>query len=168
MFTIFNAFANLAVIDCDGNDLKNPMDWKHGGSMQVGQVKYNVLPNFPKYIPGICSMHVHEYQTWDGVPSDRKNKFQVTVDTKDGSGNVLPGSNGDQWASDSVPYVLNVYYDSLIFTPEAQGGDYIQFQLGAQHWTTDEPSDTAKCTVGGWNKDTKPIVSLSCFTRGNV
>ncbi|TVY18401.1 hypothetical protein LARI1_G003428 [Lachnellula arida] len=143
--------------DCN-EYIRQIMDnWKHGGSIQVGEVKYNVTPKPQRYIPGICSMHVHEYETWDGIGDQRKHKFQVTVDAKDGSGNALSGSGGDQWASDSDPYVMPGYYDSLIFVPESQGGDYIQFQLGAQHWTTKDPSNTAKCDVGDWNKDTRPI-----------
>lgn len=140
------------------------MNWKYGGFNQVGPVKYNVVPNTARYVPGICSMHVHEYETWDSINGnvgEHDSKYQVTVNPKDGSGNAIFDTTGDQWASDSVPYVLNAYYDSLIFTPESQGGDYIQFQLGDQHWSTDQASNTAKCDVGGWNKALKPIVSLS-------
>lgn len=114
-------------------------------------------------------MHVHEYETWDstnGNVGEHKSKYQVNVNPKDGAGNAIFDTTGDQWASDSIPYILQAYYNPLIFTPESQGGDYIQFQLGDQHWSTTEASNTAKCDVGDWNKDTKPIVSLSSRLRG--
>jgi hypothetical protein len=117
-------------------------------------------------------MHVHEYETWDYINGNvgaHKSKYQVSIHAKDGTGNVISGGVGDdwEWASDEAPYTLQVYYDSMLFTPESQGGDYIQFQLGAQRWTTKQPSNTAKCDVGGWNQDFKPIVSLNLMLLEN-
>jgi len=134
--------------------------------MQVGQVKYNVVPKYQKYIHGICSMHVYEYETWDYVKgnlAEHASKYMVSIHAKNGNGEVIRGGIGDdwEWASDKAPYALQLYYDSLLFTPESQGGDYIQFQLGAQHWSTKASSDTAKCKVGGWDGDYRPVVSLN-------
>lgn len=51
------------------------------------------------------------------------NTFAGTV----GANAVEAGQGGDN------PYNLVGYYNTVVVTPEAQGGDYIQFSIGQHH-----------------------------------
>ena len=148
---------------CGGNDPDhNPMNWKHGGYNQVGDVRYNVFPTAERYKSGICSVHVHEKESFFGVDSpgfERTHSFHFDVQAKDADGNVIGGTaKGHAFgAGNKRPYVLSAYYTTMTMTPESQGGDYIQFTIGDQSWTThDEGDGASKCRVGDWDSKTSP------------
>ncbi|KAL8746303.1 MAG: hypothetical protein Q9184_007765, partial [Pyrenodesmia sp. 2 TL-2023] len=53
---------------CDRNDPDhNPLNWKHGGNNQIGEVRYNVIPTAERYEAGLCSAHVKEKQEISGI-----------------------------------------------------------------------------------------------------
>lgn len=155
--------------DCDGNDPKNPLDWKHGGYNQVEQVKYNIIPTMNQgYTPGVCSFHLQEDESWSGVDgpgTERTWYYKIERATlKDGAGAVIgtlgfadngkdgaPVSAGDGNALDwnsKLPL-------SLAITPEAQGNprDYVQFSIGAQQWRTTTGEGTPRCQTGDWSSE---------------
>lgn len=68
---------------------------------------------------------------------------------------ILAG-DGNSFNFDSVLPV------SLAITPEAQGNpkDYIQFGFGDESWTTNTNSGELACTVGGFNRQYSPDVSI--------
>jgi hypothetical protein len=143
------------------------MNWKHGGSLQLGQVKYNIFPTKERYLPGACSMHLYEVERWTGVDgpgTKRSHKFTLKVDAKDGASKIIGGSGGKSVeAGDNNPYDLKLYYTTLEMKPEAQGGDYIQFTLGSQSWTTNTVDGTPRCNTGGWDGDYSPSVCWNLY-----
>ncbi|RDL42547.1 uncharacterized protein BP5553_02526 [Venustampulla echinocandica] len=144
---------------CDGNNPDNPMNWKHGGSYDLDKVKFEVIPNKKHYVPGICSFHVHQIETYycaDLAGTLRRYKYTTNVTAKDSKGNIL-FTSGDMEAGDPNSYKMGaVYYDTLVLTPESRG-DYIQFNLGGQSWTTkDVGAQGQKCKVGDWDSRLKP------------
>lgn len=145
---------------CDGNDPQNnPLNWKHGGNNQVGDVRYNVIPTTKRYKAGTCSMHVHEEDYFSGVNSpgtSRSHTYYLRVDAKDADGNPVASVDNDVEAGDSDPYYLQGYYKDLVMTPEAQG-DYIQFVLGDQNWRTSDGDGVPNCKVGGWDANYSPV-----------
>lgn len=47
-----NKYMGDMVMDgCDGNDPENPMNWKHGGKVQVDKVEYAIQPATPRHQP---------------------------------------------------------------------------------------------------------------------
>ncbi|KAL8865655.1 MAG: hypothetical protein Q9174_006772, partial [Haloplaca sp. 1 TL-2023] len=141
--------AMTTVMDsCDGNDpTRNPLNWKHGGSNQQGDAKYNIAPTTQRYKAGTCSMHVHEKEFFfgiDGPGTEREHTFYLRVEAKDADGKVVATVDNDAEAGDANPYHLKGYYNDLVMTPEARG-DYIQFVLGKQNWRTTDGSGVPSC-----------------------
>lgn len=153
-------FMSTVMDSCDGNDpVHNPLNWKHGGYNQVGDVRYNVIPTAERYKSGTCSMHVHEEEYFSGVDgpgTSRSHTFYLRVDTRDSDGQTVATVDNDVEAGDANPYNLVGYYNDLVMTPEAQG-DYIQFALGDQYWRTTDEDGVPSCTVGGWDGDYSPV-----------
>jgi hypothetical protein len=143
---------------CDGNDPRNPMNWKHGGYNQVGDVRYDIFPTTERYLAGICSMHVEEKEEFwdvDGPGTERKHRFHLKVDAKDGKGKSFAGAGN--------PYRIEGFYTTLEMTPEAQNS-YIQFTIGEQSWTTANGEGVPRCQTGGWDGDYSPVTrSMDCF-----
>ncbi|KAF2737497.1 hypothetical protein EJ04DRAFT_561651 [Polyplosphaeria fusca] len=153
--------------DCDGNDPANPMNWKHGGTKGVDWTVYNLTPKTEKYQPGVCHYHVHEIEEWEGVDSpgfSRKWWFYLQVELNDANGDKVGGTGDDHVeAGDTFPLKVPGYYQELSMTPEAQGGDYIQFNMGSAAWTTKDEHETDDdknvvpgCNVGGFDGDYSP------------
>lgn len=145
---------------CDGNDpVHNPLNWKHGGSLQAGIAKFNVNPLNDRYTSGTCSFHVHETEYVDGFDTpgfEAITTFFIGADIKDGNGNIIGGTNGQdaQAGQDAAnPYIYNGLYNSLSMLPESQGGDYIQFNIGTQSWTSSQTdqSQFPRCSTGDWD-----------------
>ena len=44
-------FMGQISVGCDGNNPKNPMNWKHGGTVTIDQVKYRIDPVAPRQAP---------------------------------------------------------------------------------------------------------------------
>ncbi len=94
---------------------------------------------------------------------------------KDGAGNEIgrlgfkkdSGDRDPQSEGDKNPLNWETKLpDKLVITSEAQGHprDYVQFTIGGQSWTTNDPdTGTPRCNVGGWNSDYSPTVSLLSF-----
>lgn len=141
-------------------------------------MRYNIIPTQDQgYTPGTCSFHLQEDEQWsgnDGPGTERHWSYEIEQALmKDGAGNEIgrlgfntnsgdgdPQSEGDghplQWQT-KLP-------DNLAITSEAQGNpkDYVQFGIGAQTWSTNDPdSGTPRCDVGGWNKEYSPAVSFA-------
>lgn len=140
---------------CDGNQPdKNPMNWKHGGYYQVGEVRYNINPIDERYKAGKCSIHVKEKEEFWGVDrpgTSRKHLYWVKVEGKDADGNVFAGTNNKMVsAGDGNTYNLKGYYDTLEITPEARG-DYIQFSIGDQSWRSGDEEGSPRCNLGAWD-----------------
>lgn len=77
--------------DCKGNDPKIPLDWKHGGSFQVDNVKSNVVHEIDQgYTPGVCSFHLQEDESWsddEGPGTERTWHYHLEQGSlKDGVG----------------------------------------------------------------------------------
>lgn len=123
-------FMGTVMDSCDGNDPDhNPINWKHGGYNQVGDVRYNVVPTAERYKAGTCSMHVHEKEFFLGADwpgTSRSHTFYLRVDDKDCDDNTVATVDSDVEAGDANPYHLKGYYNDLKMTPEAQS-DYIKF-----------------------------------------
>ncbi|KAF2176473.1 hypothetical protein K469DRAFT_446770, partial [Zopfia rhizophila CBS 207.26] len=147
---------------CDGNEPTNPLNWKHGGYNQVGEVRYNIFPQAKKYWHGTCHMHIYEHISWkgiDGPGTKRTWYFKVRPDVQDGAGHSWTGSHGEQWdAGDGNPAKVYGLYDTLYLTPEAAGGKggYIQFSIGKQSWTTKDKNGVPRCQVGDTSSDYSP------------
>ncbi|KAL8918373.1 MAG: hypothetical protein Q9208_007392 [Pyrenodesmia sp. 3 TL-2023] len=155
---------------CDGGDPgRNPLNWKHGGWTQVAEVRYNIFPTQQRYKTGTCSVHVHEKESFigiDGPGTKRVFSFHLDVDAKDADGQRFAGTEDGHaaGAGDGDPYVLYAYYEPMLMTPQAQGGDYIQFKLGDQSWTTATSDGTARCQLGDWDSDYSPVArDMDCF-----
>ncbi|KAI4114600.1 MAG: hypothetical protein LQ338_007981 [Usnochroma carphineum] len=142
---------------CDGNDPDhNPLNWKHGGNTQVGDVRYNIIPTTERYKAGVCSMHVKEKQEYSGIDgpgTKRSHTFHVQLNAKDADGATVGGINGD-WVEAGKdggnPYTYDRSYNTLIITREARG-DYVQFSIGDQSWTTSDANGVPRCQTGGWD-----------------
>ncbi|KAL8881308.1 MAG: hypothetical protein Q9198_001467 [Flavoplaca austrocitrina] len=160
-------FMTTVMDSCDGNDPEhNPLNWKHGGSNQVADVRYNVIPTAQRYKAGTCSMHVHEKEYFygvDGPGTSRSHTFYLRVDAEDSAGKTVATVDNDVEAGDANPYHLKGYYNDLVMTPEAQG-DYIQFALVDQYWSTTKEEGTPRCKVGGWDADFSPVArDMDCW-----
>ncbi|KAI2615686.1 hypothetical protein GGR54DRAFT_264601 [Hypoxylon sp. NC1633] len=167
--------------NCDGNDPGNPLDWKYGGHLGNGAVQYDIIPWVDQgYTPGECSFHMQEDESWfgvDGPGTERTWKYHIERATmKDGAGNTIStvgfaanGKDADpQSAGDGSPLVWSTNLpDTLSITPEAQGNprDYVQFTIGSQSWTTNDPdSGRPRCNVGGWSSHYSPANrNMDCF-----
>ncbi|KAH6672277.1 hypothetical protein B0J14DRAFT_668448 [Halenospora varia] len=136
-----------AILDgCDGNNPKNPKNWKHGGNLKVGVATYQLNPQANRYLhTGKCSMHMIQYDDATGN-FDHKHRYFVKITAKDTEGKVMYTMPQREWAEDGKPYKLNdVYGDTLVVTPETRG-DYVQFGMGQNGFTTKDA-----CTVGKWD-----------------
>ena len=98
-------------------------------------------------------MHVYEEESWTGVdgPGTRRDwTFKLRITGKDSKDHVLYTSELVK-AGNDYPYMMKgVYYDDLVFTPEARG-DCIQFTIGGQSWRSsdgDQNRAAAWCRVG--------------------
>lgn len=153
-------FLTTVMDSCDGNDpVHNPLNWKHGGYNQVGDVRYNVFPTAQRYNAGTCSMHVHQEEFFDGVDgpgTSRSHTYYLRVDAKDSADQTVATVDNDAEAGDADPYHLSGYYNDLVMTPEAQG-DYIQFALGDQYWRSTDEDGVPRCKVGGWDGNYSPV-----------
>lgn len=167
--------------DCDGNDPQNPLNWKYGGHFGDGTVQYDIIPWADQgYTPGECSFHLQEDESWSGVdgPGTKRTwKYHIERATmRDGAGATIGtvgfaanGKDADpQSAGDGNPLVWDTRLpDALSITPEAQGDprDYVQFTIGSQSWTTNDPdSGRPRCNVGGWSSHYSPADrSMDCF-----
>ncbi|KAH6667961.1 peptidase S8/S53 domain-containing protein [Halenospora varia] len=139
---------DIVTNNCDGNDPKNPMDWKHGGKLVFGAFTFHVDPVSSRYTAGRCGLHATEYESWSGIDgpgTSRTWHFGVVVIAKDANGNQIGGSQAQVPCGDGNPYKLaDLYYDTLSVTPEGRG-DYVQFSLGSgQAWKSSDP----QCSVG--------------------
>ncbi|KAF4628355.1 hypothetical protein G7Y89_g9794 [Cudoniella acicularis] len=141
--------------NCYNNNPSNPMNWNRGGSVAVTNtipsITFQMTPLATRYIPGPCGLHVTEDGSWVGsnlLDSSRTYTFSLVTTVKDGAGNTIGGSfPAAVGCGDSNPYQLpNVYYDTLVLTPEASG-DYIKFSIGGQQWK----SRDAQCNEGGYD-----------------
>jgi hypothetical protein len=155
------------VDDCDGDNAGNPMDWKHGGSNQMGDVRYDVFPTAERYLASICSMHVaeeDEFSSVDGPSMERHHTFHISVDAKDGKGKSFAGTGNNMVeAGAGNPYRIKGFYAPLEITPEAQNS-YIQFTDGGQSWTTAKGDGIPRCQVGDWNGEYSPVTrNMDCF-----
>ncbi|KAI0903680.1 SGNH hydrolase-type esterase domain-containing protein [Ustulina deusta] len=177
-----NCVNNMTIImdSCDGDDLNNPLNWKHGGKLGAGWVNYDIVPTTDQgYTPGTCSVHLQEDEEWKGTngPGTERlfNYFIEQATMKDGAGNVI-GTLG--FAPNGVDPALIGAGDghsldfnsklplSLVITPEAGGNpsDYIQFTIGAQSWSTATGTGRARCDTGSWSSSFSPASRLmDCF-----
>lgn len=125
------------------------MNWKHGGKLVFGSMTYHIDIIATRYMAGRCSFHVTEYERWGGSDTSGSSRwwmFHVEVAALDGSQKKQIGGDRYKQYDASNSYLLgNVYYDTLVLTPEAQG-DYIRFTVGTQSWTTSD----SQCQVGGY------------------
>ncbi|KAG9228643.1 peptidase S8/S53 domain-containing protein [Amylocarpus encephaloides] len=80
---------------CDGNDANNPHNWKHGGNIQVDQIRYNIAVLAKRYFAGIYNFHLSEWE-WFTPKPNRKWTFKVVVDAKDRKHNLLFSTNGEK------------------------------------------------------------------------
>ena len=163
-------FLTTVMDSCDGNDPDhNPMNWKHGGNNMVNGVRYNVFPLTERYKAGVCSMHITERMAFSGIdgPGTKRNwRYHLAVDAKDSAGTKIGGTaeNEQVGAGDKNSYQLQAYYNTMFITPEAQGGNYIQFAIDKQAWTTEQTDGTPRCEVGGWDRDYTPMTRrMDCF-----
>lgn len=74
------------------------------------------------------------------------------------------GQDGDpQLAGDGNSlFFVSKLPDALVITPEAAGGNYIQFTIGSQSWMTSMVEGSARCKTGGWSSTYSPSVSFNC------
>ena len=161
-------YMSTVMDSCDGNEPdKNPLNWKHGGYNQVGDVRYNVVPTKERYVAGTCSMHVHEEEYFSGVDgpgTSRSHTFYLRIKAKDADGNTVTTVDNDAEAGDGNSYHLPGYYNDMVITPEAQGGDYVQFTIGDQSWHSSQADGVPRCKVGGWDGDYSPVGrDMDCF-----
>jgi hypothetical protein len=116
---------------------------------------------------GVCAFHLREFETWwgqDGPGVSRKYEFKLQVAAKDNSGTIVGGTGTQSVvAGDGAPYRCKGFYEEIVMTPEAQGGDYIQFSIGSQSWTTKDSGTVPGCSVGGWDFPIPLHVSFLCF-----
>lgn len=74
----------------------------------------------------------------------------------------MGGTNGERIvARNGNPYILDAYYARLEMTPEAENGDYVQFKIGDQSWTTDIAGGVPRFNTGRWSRQWSPAVSIS-------
>ncbi|KAI1274942.1 SGNH hydrolase-type esterase domain-containing protein [Xylaria sp. FL0933] len=169
-----NCLRNMDIImdGCDGGDPSNPLDWKHGGTLAEGWVKYDIVPTSDQdYTPGECSIHLQENEQWkgiDGPGTEREFTYSIEQATmKDGAGKIIGKLGFQPNGVDPAPVVAgdknplsfsSNLPDLLVMTPEARGHprDYIQFTIGTQSWTTVMKEGSARCDLGDWTSDYSP------------
>ncbi|KAF4634122.1 hypothetical protein G7Y89_g3977 [Cudoniella acicularis] len=127
----YNANMSRVMDGCSGDSGNNPMGWKFPGEVMAGPVGYRINKGASKYVPGICSFHLTEIETFSGLDAlgfSRTWTFSFNVEAKDGAGNTIGGNGAGTdptVVGDKNPYNLSVFYDNLQITPESQGGNYI-------------------------------------------
>ncbi|KAK8876993.1 hypothetical protein PGQ11_001939 [Apiospora arundinis] len=167
-----NCKTNMANImdSCDGNDPKNPLNWKAGGTFGAGQVQYSIRPAADHgYTPGQCSFHLQEDESWSGVDgpgTSRKWKFHVqNMVMRDPNGKEMGRQDNMVEAGHGNPFSwkTQAMQGTLEITPEASG-DYIQFAIGKQSWRSDQVKGPSRCSVGGFNSKYSPNNrNMDCF-----
>ncbi|KAF7958010.1 hypothetical protein EAE96_003577 [Botrytis aclada] len=173
-------FNNMTTImdTCDLDAAMNPLNWKTGGTLQVGPVTYRITPQSNQnYTARICWFHLVEFKSFPG-PSNEHVLFEVHIrNITDGIGNDVPVMGGEEdgpknitkvAAGDGNPYIFNTTLSfPLVITPELDGNpsDYIQFVYGSQSWTTNVRSGMPYCSVGGWDI---PGTDLDAFWNRNM
>lgn len=153
---------------CDANPDSNHLNWKHGGNLIRNDVKYNILPRTKRYKAGECSMHIKQMDNFSDVDIPgrmRHHDYSVNVEAKDADGNIIAGTAKGKAVDcgDGNPYKFTGYYATMEITPEGQG-DYIQFTIGGQSWTSKQKTGRKRCNVGGWNRPVSPANrNMDCF-----
>ena len=106
------------------------------------------------YAQGTCHLHLWQsvggyLQEWGG-PSNPA-VYAVQVKMYDNNLNEIGCMQLAPCDATHSCQAGSLLEDFLLMTPEEQG-DYIQFKLGGQSWTsTNIGASTAQCTVGGWD-----------------
>ena len=167
----------LFTLDCDGNDPKNPLGWKHGGTSRVNPVLYHIIPTKDHgYMPGTCTFHLQEDEKWSGMNTpgyQRTYTFDIEQGLmKDGAGNEIGRVGFKTNSGDGDPVEegdgnpLNwqdVLPDKLQIISEANAGDYVQFYIGTNSWKAKQGDQNfgspPGCNVGGWSSSLQPHVS---------
>ncbi|KAJ3539856.1 hypothetical protein NM208_g5315 [Fusarium decemcellulare] len=162
----------LIIDSCDGNNPANPLNWKHGGTIGDGPVRYGIYPKIDQgYRPGSCSFHLRENVKWfgvDGPGTKRTWWFSVQqLRMVDGAKNEIgrarfkknSGDGDPIECGDGDPFSWETKLpDRLDITPEARN-DYVQFNIGGRSWTTHKKDGETSCSVGGYSGRYSPIVS---------
>ena len=137
-------------------------------------------PTPPPYAKGTCSFHVDEYQN---CLDDSKNLFaNITIFDNDKNVigqtplNAVPGVP----INAATPYSMDSKLaDPLVVVGEHEG-DYIQFTLGNQQWTSRTTTAPYFASNGGWNPRDGPectrfgiviavsLYFLSCIYTGRI
>ncbi|KAG9238746.1 hypothetical protein BJ875DRAFT_450238 [Amylocarpus encephaloides] len=150
------AHMSLVMNNCDGNNPQNPMNWKHGGALQVGPVRYAIHVAAKRYFAGTCSLGLRQFENGLSPTLPTKYTFKLRLEARDAKGRDVGGTGGEEApAGDQHPYRLaGVYYDDLVITPEAafRSYDYVQFSLGGQSWRQDDAGVTPGCSSGEYEK----------------
>ena len=132
------------------------MDQKKGGDKTADCIIYSISAtqnSAPAYAEGICSLHLYQTRSLGGkniggiyVP-DTAPTYTVSIDIFDAKKATI---GHHDTADAGAGYSLDVdskLPDVLLITPEERG-DYVQFALGSQSWTS---SDAGSCAVGDWD-----------------
>ena len=148
---------------CGVNDPQsNPKTY--GGINQIDNAQYNITVTATRYVPGVCSIHVKEkdtYKKWvKGSLLDR-DSFHLQVKAMDAEKKKLydTGEHFQPAGKDGKEaFVIDKYYSPLSILPEKKGGNYVQYAIGDQHWTSkdNDPKHVPTCKVGGWDDHSIP------------
>lgn len=124
---------------------------------------------------GTCSIHVHQWRRnglgGDPFSTPSKSPYSLEVTMYDNKGAIGHVDRADASAGNSL-YFKSKLEDTLVVTPEEAGGEYIQFTLGTESWTSKNKGDTdnskASCKVGDWDEgyDRQMDCSFNCGWNG--
>lgn len=157
------------------------MNWKHGGTLGDGVVKYGIYPKKDQgYKPGECSLKLHQHEDFfgnDGPGTRRDHTYHVSLLQMFGSdGTETAGRAGFKPNSgdpdpiecgDGNPFAWDAALpDKMYITPEARD-DYIQFTIGSVSWSSNSADGDKRCKVGDWDTQMDPVVSLSSTIQDN-
>lgn len=144
----------------------NPLNWKHGGTVRVGNITYSLAPQTERYKPGRCSMHVRQTDDFSGIDGPgtaRKHKYFVKIDAMDANGEIFTSTDGNKEAGAENMYEFEAYHATMEVTPQAHN-DYIHFTMSGQSWKSSQSTGAQRCQVGGWNRGVSPRHrDMDCF-----
>ncbi len=111
------------------------------------------------YAQGTCHIHVYQdqdpYETPDDNDSDSMYDYHVSLIMYDNSGTQI-GCMEQAGCDANYPCQTGSLLENYLLMVPEQEHDYIQFELGAQSWTSNNEEATVSgtyCDVGGWDND---------------
>ena len=107
-------------------------------------------PKIAPYAPGTCTLKLKQTKI---DKSDSEGEYRLEPQILDQNGASIGYTQPDLGSSNYPMKLQSKLEDMMIITPENQGGNYVQFQAGAQAWPSNKKDGVPSCTTTDWGKD---------------